>query len=351
MWTLENPEKSCRKHLTNKGRADDNEVQEILIKRKHACSSQLRANHSFYHIKEDVEGALKQPVWRVPPDRGCLPEHTVVREKPHCVKIFVDVQTKEMANCSKDFRSHLHLIVESGESVACPGKNCYSHFHTSAVKWYKNGKRVKPQQNRLGLKLRHNKILLQPAYGRDSGNYTCDYMLMDNNAWWNMRTIVRVDVTSKDSDSPPIVLDPVGERNLEVDLGQPVELKCQVKFGFHSNASSLVQWYREKELVSKNRYFPNELGDETFIDILRLEEVTEKDLCTVFVCLAKNSVGESVGQFRLKRRKKTVPLLLTLCCAITALFGLFLGGGLAYQHWIEIVLLYRNYLAKDETVG
>ncbi|XP_015266386.1 PREDICTED: interleukin-18 receptor accessory protein [Gekko japonicus] len=86
--------------------------------------------------------------------------------------------------------------------------------------------------------------------------------------------------------------------------GQPLELKCQVKFGFHSNASSLIQWYRQKKLVYENRFFPNELGDETFVDTFRLEEVTKKDLRTVFVCLAKNSVGESVGQFRLKRRKK-----------------------------------------------
>ncbi|XP_077199681.1 interleukin-18 receptor accessory protein [Paroedura picta] len=274
----------------------------------------------------------------------------VNREK-NCVKIYIDVQTKEMANCSKKFRSDLRLIVENGGTVTCPGKSCYSHINTSTVKWYKNGKRVKPQNNRLGLRLQHDNILFQPAYDRDSGNYTCDYKLMDGNTWWNMRTIVRVDVTSNDSDNPPIVLDPAGEKNLEVDLGQPLELKCQVKFDFHSNASSVVQWYRQKELVYENSFFPNKLGGETFIDTFWLDEVTEKDLCTAFVCLAKNSAGESVGQFRLMRRKKTVTLLLALCCAITILVGLFLGSVLAYQHWIEIVLLYRNYLAKDETTG
>ncbi|XP_054831109.1 interleukin-18 receptor accessory protein [Eublepharis macularius] len=276
------------------------------------------------------------------------------RGKIPCISIFVDVQTKEMANCTKNFRSDLRLIVENGESVACPGKSCFSHFHSSTVKWYKNGKRVKLQMNRWGLKLQHDKIVLQPAYDRDSGIYACDYMLMDNNTWWNMRTIVRVNVTTKDSVNPPIVLDPPNERNIEVELGQPLELKCQIKFGFQSNASSLVQWYREicqkEELVRENRFSPNELGGETFLETFWLEKVTEKDLCTVFKCLAKNSAGKSVGVFRLKRRNKTVRLL-TLCCAITILLGLFFGSVFAYQHWIEIVLLYRNYLAKDETIG
>nr|XP_056718131.1 interleukin-18 receptor accessory protein [Euleptes europaea] len=277
------------------------------------------------------------------------------REKNICVSIFINVQTKKMANCSENFRSDLRLIVENGESITCPGKSCYSHFHTSSVKWYKNGKRVQRQKNRPGLKLKHDMILLQPAYDRDSDIYTCDYKLIDNNTWWNMRTIVKVNVTSKDSDNPPVVLDPADERSLEVDLGQPLELKCHVKFGFQSNASSLVRWYRQtnqmNELVHEKRFYPNERGGETFIDTFRLEEVTEKDLRTVFVCLAQNSVGKSVGKFSLKRRKNTVLLLLTLCCAITTLLGLFLGSILAYHHWIEIVLLYRNYLAKDETMG
>uniref|UniRef100_A0ACB8FIC6 Uncharacterized protein n=1 Tax=Sphaerodactylus townsendi TaxID=933632 RepID=A0ACB8FIC6_9SAUR len=218
-----------------------------------------------------------------------------------------------------------------------------------------NGKRVKSQKTRPGLTLEHDMISLQSAYNQDSAIYTCDYTLMDNNTRWNMRSIVKVNVTSKDSDNPPVVLDPVGEKNLEVDLGQTLELKCQVKFGFQSNASSLLWWYRQtnqkNELVQEKRFFPNKLGGETFIDNFRLEEVTEQDLYTIFVCLAQNSIGKSVGKFKLKRRRNTVLYLLTLCCAITTLLGLFVGSILAYQHWIEIVLLYRNYLAKDETVG
>lgn len=47
----------------------------------------------------------------------------------------------------------------------------------------------------------------------------------------------------------------------------------------------------------------------------------------------------------------TALFIYILYSAIAVLVGLLVGSAFVYQHWIEIALMYRNYLAKDETVG
>ena len=43
--------------------------------------------------------------------------------------------------------------------------------------------------------------------------------------------------------------------------------------------------------------------------------------------------------------------LYILLGAVTGLAGVLTAGALLYMYWIEIVLLYRTYWSKDETLG
>ncbi|KAJ6667471.1 hypothetical protein lerEdw1_016592 [Lerista edwardsae] len=284
----------------------------------------------------------------------CLHRSPDVRIK--CVNIFIDVQTKDMANCSANGTSEMNVVVEQVASIVCPGKKCFHHLQRSPVKWHKNGIEISHQEYRPGLKLRHDKILLRPAYDKDNGLYVCDYMLIDNNSQWTMRTIVTVNIITKDTVNSPTVLEPNDVRTLEVELGKPLELKCIAQFGFEKIPSSSMQWYKEmgknRQLVQQQRVHPKGLEGEIFELILKLMEVTEEDLDSHFICMACNSIGTSKGVFKLKRRtEKVMFFLVTLCCVIIILLGLFLGSMVIYQHWIEIMLFCQNYVAKDETVG
>ncbi|XP_066477430.1 interleukin-18 receptor accessory protein [Tiliqua scincoides] len=272
------------------------------------------------------------------------------------VNIFVDVQTKKMANCSANSTSELDVVVEQAASIACPGKKCFPHLQRSPVKWHKNGIEISHQEDRPGLRLRSDKILLRPAYDKDHGVYVCDYMLIDNNIQWTVRTIVTVNIITKDTVNSPTVLDPYYVRTLEVELGKALELKCRAQFGFEKISSSSMQWYKEngknKQLVQQQWVHPKGLEGEIFELILKLTEVTEEDLNSSFICMAHNSIGTSTGVFKLNRKTEKVKFfLVTLCCVIIILLGLFLGSMFVYQHWIEILLFCRNYMAKDETVG
>ncbi|XP_061485387.1 interleukin-18 receptor accessory protein isoform X2 [Rhineura floridana] len=274
-----------------------------------------------------------------------------------CANIFIDVQTKKMANCSDSSTNDNYLFVLRGANISCPGKDCYSNFQRSPVKWYKNGRKLRLRKDeRPTLQFQHDKILFRYVYEIDNGTYICDYMLIDNSTQWTVRTIVNVNIISKDTINPPKILDPSGLRTLEVELGQPLELKCKAQFGFELNASSSMQWYREngesKKLLQQIWVHPKGLEGECFVHIFNLMNVTEEDLSSQFICHAQNSIGNSIGVFKLKKRtERAVYLLLILCCAVITIFIIFSGSMMAYRHRIEIVLLYQNYVAKDETVG
>ncbi|XP_044285159.1 interleukin-18 receptor accessory protein [Varanus komodoensis] len=277
-------------------------------------------------------------------------------KKLPCVNIHIVVQTEKMAQCSDKLLNDIKLLVGQGTSIACPGKSCFGNLSHS-VKWYKNGAKVRVRTDiRPGLKIKHNKIELRSVYDKDNGTYTCDYTLTDNNTKWTMRTLIDVTIISKPTINPPKVLDPSDVRTLEVELGKQFELKCEAQFGFEMSASSSMRWLKKtsknEQQLQLKRVNPKGLEGQIFSLVFKLKEVAEEDLSSHFICLAQNSVGNSTGMFKLRKKKeKALHFLLTLCCTIIFLLGVILGGTLTYWHWIELVLFYRNYLAKDETLN
>uniref|UniRef100_A0A8D0EGD1 Interleukin 18 receptor accessory protein n=1 Tax=Strix occidentalis caurina TaxID=311401 RepID=A0A8D0EGD1_STROC len=227
----------------------------------------------------------------------------MIWEKIPCLKIVLEVQTKKVAKCSGYDTNVPYLLAGSGNSITCPGTKCYNHIKKADVKWYKV--RVTLLSIRQSLKLKHNEIYLNPTYHQDAGIYVCDYTLYDNTTKWTMRTAVAVEVIAK---------------------------------------------------IPHNMYFflfrvyPKGLKGHTLLQVAKLKEVTERDLRSNFTCFAENSVGNATAVIQLKRKQK-VFLLHVLCSAISTLFALLLCTAFVYQHWIEIVLMYRSYLVHKETTG
>ncbi|KFP23823.1 Interleukin-18 receptor accessory protein, partial [Colius striatus] len=294
----------------------------------------------FKPVKDSASGVYICMIW------GKIP----------CLKIILEVQTKKVAKCSGYDTNTLYLFAGNGNSITCPGTKCYSHIKRSDVKWYKDGHQIKSSRSRQSLKLKHNEIYLNPTYDKDTGIYVCDYTLYDNTTKWMMRTAVRVEVISKNTIHPPNFLYPNGVVILEADVGKPLELECRVQFGFERASLMRVTWKRNDEeninekLNQETSVYPKGLKGHTLLGVAKLKEVTERDLRSNFTCFAENSVGNATAVIQLKRKQK-VFFLYVLCSAFSTLFAFLLCTAFIYQHWIEIVLIYRSYLVQNETTG
>ncbi|NWT53269.1 I18RA protein, partial [Erythrocercus mccallii] len=271
-----------------------------------------------------------------------------------CLKIVLDVQTKKAAKCSGYDTNMLYLLAGSGNSITCPGTKCYSHIKKPDVKWYKDGHQIKYRKSRPSLKLKQNEIYLNPTYDKDAGIYVCDYTLSDNITKWTVRTAVTVEVTAKNTIHPPNLLYPNGVVVLEVEVGKPLELECRVQFGFETVSPMRVTWKRNNQenvnekLNQETSVYAKGLKGHTLLHVATLKEVTEKDLRSNFTCFAENSVGNATAVIQLKRKQRVL-FLYVLCSAISTLFAFVLCTAFIYQHWIEIVLLYRSYLVHNKS--
>ncbi|TRZ16086.1 hypothetical protein HGM15179_011018 [Zosterops borbonicus] len=272
-----------------------------------------------------------------------------------CLKIVLDVQTKKAAKCSDyDTKNKIYLLAGSGNSIICPGTKCYSHIKKPDVKWYKDGHQITYRKSRPSLKLKQNEIYLNPTNDKDAGKYVCDYTLSDNITKWTVRTAVTVEVTAKNTIHPPNLLYPNGVVILEVEVGKPLELECRVQFGFETVSSMRVTWKRNNEenvnekLKQETSIYAKGLKGHTLLHVATLKEVTENDLRSTFTCFAENSVGNATAVIQLKRKPRVL-LLYVLCSAISTLFAFVLCTAFIYQHWIEIVLMYRSYLVNNKS--
>nr|XP_009932879.1 PREDICTED: interleukin-18 receptor accessory protein [Opisthocomus hoazin] len=273
-----------------------------------------------------------------------------------CLKIVLEVQTKKAAKCSGYDTNTLYLLAGNGNSITCPGTKCYSDIEKPDVKWYKHGHQIKRRKSRQSLKLKPSAIYLNPTYEEDAGIYVCDYTLYDNTTKWTMRTAVTVEVITKNSIHPPNFLYPNGVVILEAELGKPLELECRVQFGFERASQMTVKWKRNnkenihEKLNQETSVYPKGLKGHILLHVAKLKEVTERDLGSNFTCFAENSVGNATAVIQLKRKQR-VYLLYVLCSTISSLFAFLLCTAFIYQHWIEIVLMYRSYLVHNETTG
>ncbi|XP_025897669.1 interleukin-18 receptor accessory protein [Nothoprocta perdicaria] len=233
----------------------------------------------------------------------------MIREKNPCLKMILEVQTKSEANCTDYGTNTLHLLAGTGNSIVCPGTKCYNPLKNPDVKWYKNGRKVIFQKLRSRLKYNHNEIFMIPTYDKDAGMYVCDYTLVDNSTEWTVRTMVKVEVIAKNTIHPPNFLYPNAVMILEAELGQPLELKCVVQFGFERDSLQNVTWKRDnkentnEKLEQETSIHLNGLKGTILHHIAKLKEVTERDLRSNFTCFAQNAVGNSTAVIRLKRKQ------------------------------------------------
>ncbi|XP_002913555.3 interleukin-18 receptor accessory protein isoform X1 [Ailuropoda melanoleuca] len=266
-----------------------------------------------------------------------------------CVKTILEVKPKTNLSCmpNNSVPHEQYLLLGSTDYIRCPTFNCQSDAQSRQVTWYQNGNPL--------LKERSNSILVDEVYEEQDGTYICDYTESVNSSSWTVRAVVQVTTIVKDTNHKPDILDPIKD-TLEVELGKPLTLNCTARFGYQKNFTPVIKWYIKDS--DQEWEFPTseEIGvkstkkDKVISRVIHLKGVTQRELRRKFICFAQNSIGNTTQSIQLKEKKGVVFTYILLGTVMT-LAGVLTAAALLYTYWIEIVLLYRTYQSKDETLG
>ncbi|XP_074048312.1 interleukin-18 receptor accessory protein [Macrotis lagotis] len=198
-------------------------------------------------------------------------------------------------------------------------------------------------------------IVFDEIFYEYCGVYVCDYKQNINSTWWIVRAVVEVKTIVKNTLSKPIITDPTYDLlTLEVELGKSLTLECKAYFGFERNFNPVIKWYVEdtelntEELIQENKSI-NKVEWKNIHSIAYLKEVTKKDLLRNYTCFAQNSVGNTTVTIKLKQKRGGLFKYILFGTTIT-LVVILMASAFIYRYWVEIVLLYRTYQAKDETL-
>ncbi|XP_074188567.1 interleukin-18 receptor accessory protein isoform X2 [Rhinolophus sinicus] len=272
--------------------------------------------------------------------------------------LFCDLSEPEKSHF---YNRNQHSPTQGPEHLPCSGSK-----DLSDVQWYlqpQNGDPLREiTKNYSHIILDQNTLHFLTVEMNNAGSYICrprirmeDYSLKKGVTecnWVKSMTFTRA---LKDTRVKPDILEPIVD-TLEVELGKPLTLNCTARFGFQKDFKPVLRWYSKDSnqqleiLTSEGKSVQSTFEDEIIQRVVHLKEVTQRDLRKMFICFAQNSIGNTTQSIQLKE-KKGVVFLYILLGTVTALAGMLMAGALLYMYWIEIVLLYRTYQRKDETLG
>ncbi|XP_012595991.2 interleukin-18 receptor accessory protein isoform X1 [Microcebus murinus] len=334
-------------HLPCGDSKDLSDVQWYLQPKSGDRLEEITESSSRHIIQEKNTLSFLAPEMNTAGSYICRPRIRSSQDVACCVKTVLEVKFQPNASCENPALHKQYLLLGSTNSIYCPSLSCQSGVQSPEVTWYQNGKLLSQQ--------RSNPMVVFGVYDFHQGTYVCDYTQSDNTSSWTVRAVVQVKTIVKDTNLKPDILDPIQD-TLEVELGKPLTISCRARFGFERVFKPVIRWYikdpdREWEVSAPEaKSIKSTLKDEIIERDIILEEVTQSDLRRKFVCFAQNSIGNTTQSIQLKE-KKGVLFLYLLLGTVGALVGMLAAGALLYRHWIEIVLLYRTYQSKDETLG
>ncbi|XP_037055678.1 interleukin-1 receptor-like 1 isoform X1 [Peromyscus leucopus] len=244
---------------------------------------------------------------------------------------------------------------EKNSKITCPTIRLYNR--TAPVQWFKNCRVLQgPRYRAHGAYLFINNVRQD-----DEGDYTCKFTHTENGTTYIVTATRSFTVEDKGFSVFPVITAPPHNKTIEVEMGKTVNITCSACFGKGSQFLTDVLWQINKRNVKnfgeeriqeekeQNQSSSNDM--DCLTSVLRITDVTDKDLSLKYDCMALNHHGIIRHTVRLRRKQTTdhqntyyivagCSVLLILVNVLVIVLKVF---------WIEIALFWRDIATPYKT--
>nr|XP_048286176.1 interleukin-1 receptor-like 1 [Myodes glareolus]XP_048286178.1 interleukin-1 receptor-like 1 [Myodes glareolus] len=237
---------------------------------------------------------------------------------------------------------------EKNSKITCPTISYYNW--TAPVQWFKNCEALQEPKYKA-----HRAYLFINNVGRDDeGDYTCKFTHTENGTSYNVTATRSFTVQEKSFSVFPVIKFPPHNKTIEVEIGKPMNITCLACLGKGSQFLAKVLWrineknvekYDKARFQEEKEQNQSSSGDiDCLASVLKITNVTDKDLSRKYDCLALNHRGMIRHTLQLREKQPTnhqstyyivagCSLLLMLINVLVIVLKVF---------WIEVALFWRD---------
>lgn len=286
----------------------------------------------------------------------------MLRNATRCLKVSVSllVIEKKRGKCVNNEEMVFPVDLALGEmrNFTCPDTSGFSQAIASpSTAWYKGCDKIRSGGSPIDVI--EGRLTFNIVRQHCAGNYTCVVNVARRGQNFTLTRTFHVTIIANQlTPSPPVLVQPKADLQVEVEYGQEVNITCKAFFHYIIGSNTSVWWFidgrRAQEFGPTIQVFSSEervvLKDKKITSVLSIRAVSAADIHRNYSCSAQNSKGLRTARVFLVKKASGYAVELGSGLGVTLL--IVLTSVTVYYVWrFEIILFYRLHFGSDETLG
>ncbi|XP_032887650.1 interleukin-1 receptor accessory protein isoform X2 [Amblyraja radiata] len=238
----------------------------------------------------------------------------MLRNATRCLKVSVSllVIEKKRGKCVNNEEMVFPVDLALGEmrNFTCPDTSGFSRAIASpSTAWYKGCDKIRSGGSPIDVI--EGRLTFNIVRQHCAGSYTCVVNVARRGQNFTLTRTFHVTIIANQlTPSPPVLVQPKADLQVEVEYGQQVNITCKAFFHYIIGSNTSVWWFidgrRAQEFGPTIQVFSSEermvLKDKKITSVLSIRAVSAADIHRNYSCSAQNSKGLSTARVFLVKK-------------------------------------------------